>query len=116
MRARGPPNNGSSPPGARVAGEVGKVASFEGLCHERYDEKMPRAFELDERLGVTAEPPATKASRQRRKPTLASALKQASKAGVNVNGATVATDGSVSLTSVRPRARTFETKILGMRS
>jgi hypothetical protein len=37
-------------------------------------------------------------SRRERKLTLAGALKQASKAGVKVRGATVATDGSVSLT------------------
>jgi hypothetical protein len=36
--------------------------------------------------------------RRQRKPTLAGALKQASKVGANVKGATVAADGSVSLT------------------
>jgi hypothetical protein len=36
--------------------------------------------------------------RRERKLTLAGALKQASKAGAKVRGATVATDGSVSLT------------------
>jgi len=35
--------------------------------------------------------------RRERKPTLAGALKQASKAGAKVSGATVAADGSVSL-------------------
>jgi hypothetical protein len=42
---------------------------------------------------------ASKRHRQRqRKPTLASALKQANKAGAAVSGATLAPDGSVSLT------------------
>ena len=38
-----------------------------------------------------------KPARHRRKPTLTSALKQAGKAGVNVAGATIEPDGSVSL-------------------
>jgi hypothetical protein len=41
----------------------------------------------------TAKPPR---KRRERKPTLAGALKQASKAGAKVSGATVAADGSVS--------------------
>jgi hypothetical protein len=40
---------------------------------------------------------------RRRRPTLAGALKQASKAGVNVKGATVAADGSVSLQFGEPQ-------------
>jgi hypothetical protein len=40
--------------------------------------------------------------RRERKPTLAAALKQASKAGVDVKGATLAADGSVSLTFGKP--------------
>jgi hypothetical protein len=45
--------------------------------------------------GADAAKPARK--RRPRKPTLAGALKQASKAGVDVKGATLAADGSVSL-------------------
>ncbi len=39
----------------------------------------------------------TRKRREKRKPNLASALKQASNAGANVSGATIAADGSVSL-------------------
>jgi hypothetical protein len=48
---------------------------------------------------------AAKSERQRRarKPTLAGALKQASKAGVDVKGATLAADGSVSLQFGEPQ-------------
>ena len=51
--------------------------------------------EPDEVEGAATEKPARK--RRARKPTLAGALKQASKAGVDVKGATLAADGSVSL-------------------
>jgi hypothetical protein len=51
--------------------------------------------EPDEVEDAATEKPARK--RRARKPTLAGALKQASKAGVDVKGATLAADGSVSL-------------------
>jgi hypothetical protein len=51
--------------------------------------------EPDDVEGAATEKPARK--RRERKPTLAGALKQASKAGVDVKGATLAADGSVSL-------------------
>jgi hypothetical protein len=51
--------------------------------------------EPDEVEGAATEKPARK--RRARKPTLAGALKQASKAGVDVKGATLAADGSMSL-------------------
>jgi len=51
--------------------------------------------EPDEVEGADTAKPARK--RRERKPTLAGALKQASKAGVDVKGATLAADGSVSL-------------------
>ena len=53
---------------------------------------------LKARLGLDA---ARK--RRARKPTLAGALKQASKAGVDVKGATLAADGSVSLQFGEPQ-------------
>lgn len=40
----------------------------------------------------------TERKRRARRPTLAAALKQANKAGIDVKGATLAADGSVSLT------------------
>ena len=51
--------------------------------------------EPDDVEGAATDKPARK--RRERKPTLAGALKQASKAGAKVRGATVAADGSVSL-------------------
>jgi hypothetical protein len=51
--------------------------------------------EPDEVEGADTAKPARK--RREHKPTLAGALKQASKAGVDVKGATLAADGSVSL-------------------
>ena len=51
--------------------------------------------EPDDVEGAAAEKPPRK--RRERKPTLAGALKQASKAGAKVRGATMAADGSVSL-------------------
>jgi hypothetical protein len=51
--------------------------------------------EPDEVDGADTAKPTRK--RRERKPTLAGALKQASKAGAKVRGATVAADGSVSL-------------------
>ena len=56
---------------------------------------------LDE-LAFALEPPAAPTpeprSRRQRKPTLASAIREARKAGVPVSGATLTADGSVSLT------------------
>jgi hypothetical protein len=51
--------------------------------------------------GAATEKPARK--RRERKPSLAGALKQASKAGAKVRGATMAADGSVSLQFGEPQ-------------
>ena len=57
--------------------------------------------EPDDVEGAATDKPARK--RRERKPTLAGALKQASKAGAKVRGATVAADGSVSLQFGEPQ-------------
>ena len=48
----------------------------------------------------------TERKRRTRRPTLAAALKQANKAGVDVKGATLAADGSVSLMFGKPSTAT----------
>jgi hypothetical protein len=59
-----------------------------------------RKVEIEVENTGTAKP---ERKRRQRKPTLAAALKQASKAGVDVKGATLAADGSVSLQFGEPQ-------------
>ena len=64
----------------------------------------PDHFAEDYGLWLSRELSAEAKPRQRHKATLAAALKQAKEAGVNVSGATLAADGSVSLQFGEPEA------------
>jgi hypothetical protein len=71
-----------------------------GLSYSAYDpwQHWQPDYEAWWRRWQGADTAKPERRRRERRPTLAAALKQASKAGVDVKGATLAADGSVSLT------------------